>query len=520
MIAPDRLTRRDLLAMAMLIAGFTALRVALSHYSLWYDEYASLFFAHQPLARLWSGWMVRETNPPLFYTLLKGWVALTGRSIPTLRLLPEIGGAIQLALLAAIAWPMFGRRGAFAALLIAGCAAQMLFFGQLLRAYVFAADAMLFSLLGLLLWQASRERSYTALALYVAGAAMAAYCHTTLLLWPAIATLAYLLAHAGRLREGRWRIARQLLLADLAVAVAGGWWLAITLAQLRAPGRQIGWIAPLDLSQTIKQILATALLTIDGDAAADGHWPRLGIALAFLAGLVVLARHHHGRLVAIMALVAVILFWLAGRLHPIVTPQTAYVFTGFTVIALAGLCAGLRPRAGLVAMGAICAALLLNLGAHRHDLELEGWDGALEVVRTHPGSLLLVDGEAMAVVAKEACARRYGTPCPFPIVALASPDGDSGWAEGRAPSPPVPVETLGQHLAGARAVYTLRSSELDPLVELGVIPSSRRTAWNIPFLEGPFTPDFLTKAATAKRTLKRSPGVRAELAGATAAPRR
>ena len=52
------------LTAAVLVAAMV--RLAFSDYSLWFDELASVFFASQPTERLWSAWMLRETNPPLF----------------------------------------------------------------------------------------------------------------------------------------------------------------------------------------------------------------------------------------------------------------------------------------------------------------------------------------------------------------------------------------------------------------------------------------------------------------------
>jgi uncharacterized membrane protein len=52
---------------------------------LWFDDLASLFYAAQPLERLWSSWMVRETTPSLYYALLRGWCDLLGWSATTAR---------------------------------------------------------------------------------------------------------------------------------------------------------------------------------------------------------------------------------------------------------------------------------------------------------------------------------------------------------------------------------------------------------------------------------------------------
>jgi hypothetical protein len=67
----ERATKADWLVVPILL-GAAALRLFTSGYSLWLDEIAAVRFARQPLALLWSGWMAREANPPLYYSLLKG----------------------------------------------------------------------------------------------------------------------------------------------------------------------------------------------------------------------------------------------------------------------------------------------------------------------------------------------------------------------------------------------------------------------------------------------------------------
>ena len=60
--------------------------------SLWGDELYSVSFSRIPMDMLWGDWMVRETNPPLFYSILKGWIALFGEQDTALRVLTIIVG--------------------------------------------------------------------------------------------------------------------------------------------------------------------------------------------------------------------------------------------------------------------------------------------------------------------------------------------------------------------------------------------------------------------------------------------
>ena len=104
--------RREPAILGAILLAAAALRIATADYALWFDEFASLVFAHQPLDHLWSGWMARESNPPLYYTLLKGWIALVGEGDVALRLLSILIGLAGIATAWSIARRLGGRSAA------------------------------------------------------------------------------------------------------------------------------------------------------------------------------------------------------------------------------------------------------------------------------------------------------------------------------------------------------------------------------------------------------------------------
>ena len=66
-----------------------AFRLAeLTRYSLWYDELFSLTIAQMDWGDLVSASVADRTTPPLFYALLKLWIAIGGISVAWIRLLP------------------------------------------------------------------------------------------------------------------------------------------------------------------------------------------------------------------------------------------------------------------------------------------------------------------------------------------------------------------------------------------------------------------------------------------------
>jgi len=66
--------------------------------SLWYDEGLSDWFSRLSLHNLWTQVPAYEIHPPLFYTFLKGWVALFGNSEAALRSMSVLFGTAAIPL--------------------------------------------------------------------------------------------------------------------------------------------------------------------------------------------------------------------------------------------------------------------------------------------------------------------------------------------------------------------------------------------------------------------------------------
>lgn len=75
---------RSMLLLLTLAAAALRLGGAGSH-DLWIDEAFSLWMAQQPLPDLWSIAASLDHHPPLYYSLLRGWIALVGESEYALR---------------------------------------------------------------------------------------------------------------------------------------------------------------------------------------------------------------------------------------------------------------------------------------------------------------------------------------------------------------------------------------------------------------------------------------------------
>lgn len=490
-------TRRGplLALLAVLLAGFGTLRLASGHYGLWFDEYATLIFADQPAARLWSGWMVRETNPPLFYTMVRAWQGLGLRGVDALRWLPELGGVLGLALLAAAAWLGWGSRAAVPALVLGGLSAQHVHFSQLLRGYVFAADGVTLAFIGLLLVleagpDSADRRRRLGWGLYFAGSVAAIYFHTTMVLWPVVATLALPLVA----RQPRWLLLRAVLVADLAIVLAAGWWLWITFLQVQGHSGNIAWIprlSPRDYAWTVSQ----SVLLVREAPGGDHRLSKL-VALATVAAVVIALRRPGTRLALACAVLGAGLQGAAAQVQPIATPATLFWLTPFVILLLAGAIGSLRPPLAAGGVLLVLAGVLgLNLVRALHGPAEGDYARALRIAQGQPQAVLLIEHASMGAVTAKACALAYpGRPCPVPIIVLASPLRSNSWATGLGPQPVAPG-ALPAALGRATGVFTLRSASYDPAVRFGIVGEAAAAAADRPYLEGPFPPRRFAIAA-------------------------
>ena len=99
-IQPARTDRRATVVAVLLVVVLGAvLRLyQLGSQPLWVDEATSLRFARQSLSGLWS-WstIVDPGNPPLYYSLLHGWLVF-GDSEATLRFMSVVFGVLTIPL--------------------------------------------------------------------------------------------------------------------------------------------------------------------------------------------------------------------------------------------------------------------------------------------------------------------------------------------------------------------------------------------------------------------------------------
>lgn len=463
--------------------------------SLVFDEYASLYFSDQPFSRLWGWWLLRETNPPLFYSLLRLWRMVVPEADWSMRALPVLIGCVHLALFTQVAWRRFGFAPALVAVLLFALSPADAYATAYVRGYVLAKLAILVSFIGLLDALAADDprAARRGWLIYGAAATVAIYCHTTMVLWPVIATLA-VLAEAALRRELAWRQLGALVVADLAVALASCWVIVIAIAQLRQHTANIDWLQPLSLAD-YKSTLNKQLLT-DGSISSGV----MGVLLILGAW-----RNFDRRIVRLslfIVLIALVVFRAADFVHPIISDYTLHwCFTFTALLAGAGVSARALDRhvAGRVlhalSVGAIVAALLVSGLVDLFVLDWisvpQDWRTAVRTVAAHPHAALLASHESIAVILQEACTIEFHQPhCPFPLVVMADPRPTDNWAFGGYRGALVPPDKVRAALGGpdgtVRTVYAFSRYFYTPLQHLGLDPGDYpEVQWDDGELIGP-----------------------------------
>jgi uncharacterized membrane protein len=241
-----------LFALIVRVAGLSAA-------PLWTDELYSVSFAKTPMEDLWGDWMVREPNPPLYYSLLSGWIQIFGETEFGVRFLSVVFSLLGIVGVFLVGRSVHSNTAGLLAAALAAVSSHQLQYSQEARAYMLAFAAASFAILALSRltdhWLANRVHSkatWGTLALYVGGATVAVYAHTTLILLPLLANV-YVLwlwtVRTSRRRESalRW-IGANLVLASLCA-----WWLWNIYRQLTSGTAPVSWIDNISFADAVSK---------------------------------------------------------------------------------------------------------------------------------------------------------------------------------------------------------------------------------------------------------------------------
>ncbi|MEO6248756.1 MAG: glycosyltransferase family 39 protein [Sphingomicrobium sp.] len=451
-------------ALTIILIIAAVVRLAGIHFSLWLDESATLAFARQPMSHLWGVWMLRETNPPLFYTLLKGWQMVAGMADPLARLLPIAIGLVGVWGISLLGRAIGGARAGLLAAALLALSAIHVDYSLQLRGYGLAHGGVIFACLGMVRFL--QERGHKWLLLYVTGAAVALYGHTTLALFVVLANAAMLLL----LRRDRRALA-QWFAANVLLALIWGWWGWITLRQLGAP-HNFSWITVPSLAQAWRTTsIALVPLYLRSDTAGGS-----ALLAAMLGGSGIYAVRRaqaETSLLAILALGAPLLLFAVSQKTPVLLPRTLFWASGplFSLLAAAIVSITERRMALFVAALAIVLSAV-GLAAWYPDGQQEQWPAAAAVLdrrATERDIWVADDAVALALVHYLPNARAR-------IIVVDRPGAPhERWAAGLFPGRHIGAPEAGRRFGEQCHVAVLARGDYDPgplLVALKARPTA------------------------------------------------
>lgn len=369
--------------------------------SLWADEIASTKFAEEPLGKLWSQWMRRETNPPLYYSLLAGWTWLAGGGDATLRLFSFLAGACAIPL----GWSMANRAagpvaGAAAALLIAFDPMHV-FFSQQVRGYAMGHTLALATLaltVALLDRPGDRLRRLALLAGYVMATLGALYVHTTFIVLPALLS-AWVAIWTWR-NPARRDLLGVWIVANGIVLLGWAWWASITWWQVRH-ATNLAWMQPVTLGGAVRAVGETYVP--DAPVLAK-RIAQVALGIGVLAG----AWHLRRSAALVLPLVAlalpVILYGISLK-SPVLLPRTLYWGTGPLLVTTAIGIGTLRPRLlGGALLVALLGVMAFDTLTHRDRTTPQAWAAVADTIREEdPAARVVVIGPPVAYALQRYC---------------------------------------------------------------------------------------------------------------------
>lgn len=329
--------------------------------SLWRDEVDVIRFAGDSLDRLLRNLALAEHNGPLYYILMRGWLALAGDSEFALRYVSLCSSVISVPLAWRVALPVVGRRAALLAALLVAVSAYLVWYAQ---------DAKMYALVGALTllamacwWRALAGGQLKWWIGFVVTASLGLYIHLlSALMLPVYAALVAITWPRWRDRWRGFTVSLALLILPyLPLAV----WQLPLIWNTHVTGHSE---APLD------EMFNALLALYARGMAMVGAWPALAaLVFALLMGLFgpgartrTAATWRHRLFLAVWFLLPMLLLYLVSLRVPLFQPRyliftvpPLLILVARGILALARLS---RPVGGLL-LAAVVAFNCLGLGA-------------------------------------------------------------------------------------------------------------------------------------------------------------
>lgn len=381
---------------ALIFAGFAAAlggeAALLDHLSLSYDELFSVYFARSgPGFLLGPGWH-EETNPPLYFLILAGWIGLFGSTALAIRSLSLLALAATLPVVRRIGQVLGlgGTAWLAAALFLASPLAAR--YALMARPYALWLLVLALALLALVeaLHAVAPRRVLSWGAGFAAAALVALYLHDSSVIFIAAADAVFLVAWLTRRPIQSHRLAAWALPQLLTLAL-GAPQLLIILAQHNSAN--IAWIPPPSLAGAI--LAGIELLTGREYPLHDIQGPALALSLLILLVLAPLTAPRSMRPLAGLILLGLSLCLGAGLLLPRVA---LWLLLALALIA-AGALARLVPAwVRVPAIGLVLSMALLDTASCLWNFRPEPWREFLAVLEAErrPGDAVVLFNGAPA----------------------------------------------------------------------------------------------------------------------------
>ncbi|HYC02302.1 MAG TPA: glycosyltransferase family 39 protein [Azospirillaceae bacterium] len=453
----------------LLITGIMLLALAVrltnaGREPLWLDEAYTLWFASLPLADLWGRTPAFEPHPPMYYTLLHGWIALFGTSEAALRSMSAVANVAAIPFLYLAGRQLGGVWAGIAAALVFALMPFQLEWSQNARAYAFGA-LFIAALCWALLWLSARPRlaavplrrvhaepeGRVALAAWATVAVATGsflWLHNT---YPITVFVLQLLALAWWLSLGGRRpgFAVNWITANAVAFLIWAWWVPHLLAMAARLSADGYVIPPPTLANTLSHLSlyfaindfwrfrspwAVADLVYFATAAAGAlglliarRWAPAGLLIGLLA--LPLSLYLLVSLLAVPAYQPKLMAWTGA-------PYALLVGYGLSLVPRPG------PRAALTAL--VAAGLFAGVRLDYRAPPREGWDRAAERLAQdwRPGEPVL--GISMsAPLALDYYLRRLGADIPLRGTPADWPDEWRGYRSARDADRPAIRAMLG-----------------------------------------------------------------------------
>jgi len=423
--APLRGRNAALILLFILALGIVV-RLLVERESLWFDETASVKLAEQPLSHLWSDWMRRETNPPLYYSMLKFWTALVGASDGAQRFL-----SILYSVAAMVLAFLLGRKianpasGLVAAALIAVAPAQV-YYGVEMRGVGQSEVGAMLALLGVIGFSQPFARGGARLAsltAYVLGCFIAFYSHTMLGILPLLINL-WILPWLLLVRRARGAMVLEWIAANIVVLLLWSWWIMVTIWQLQHSGN-VSWIQmlpPLEVVKLIVSIYGPRYPSFIGPI--PGGISLIIAGAAMLVPLLLMAWSQRGRpewVLLVCAAGAPVLLYLISFIKPVLLDRTFFWGSGPLWVCIAiGLVAIPRRAIAAALFAIIFCANLLGVAELQTYGVFEPYKPIVQgLSRDYPGAVVVATDKTVAYSLQRYCPKAS---CPITILALKVPE--------------------------------------------------------------------------------------------------